>query len=68
MVKCYEFSLKGLNKAIADSKMEKINRWMDIGFWALMGILTAYGLMQYDTLIKMCVCSGTSKIVKFLIK
>jgi hypothetical protein len=32
--KCYKFSNKGLNKAIADRKNEKINKYIDIVFMA----------------------------------
>jgi hypothetical protein len=68
MVKCYKFTQKGLNKAIMDAKNEKISKYIDIGLYGIMGLLCLNGIINYNVIIKMVACSGTSKVVKWLIK
>jgi hypothetical protein len=66
--KCYKFSNKGLNKAIADRKNEKINKYIDIGFYGIIGVLCLSGIINFNSIIHMIACSSTSKVVKILMK
>lgn len=66
MVKTYEFSYQGLQQAFYDNKVEKINRYVNIGFWIFMLLLCKYGSISINGLIKMYACSSTSRIVKYM--
>jgi len=66
--KTYEFSIDGLNHAIADTKQEKINNIINIGFWGLMVGLYLFGNINSNKLISMLACTGTNKVVKFIIR
>lgn len=68
ITKCYKFSTKGLNNAIVDNKMDNINKWIDIGFWTIIIILYVNGLIQYSTLLNMIICSGTSRVFRWILK
>lgn len=64
--KTYKFSQEGLQKAFADSKQEKIDRYVSIGFWVVMLALYGYGTFTTQAMVRMVSCSATSKTVKFL--
>jgi uncharacterized 2Fe-2S/4Fe-4S cluster protein (DUF4445 family) len=67
-VKCYKFSREGLQKAVIDRKSEKIGKWVGIGMWAVIGMLFLNGILSQDAMVKMLLGSGTSKMVKFMVR
>lgn len=67
MVKTYEFSYKGLQQAFMDNKIERMDKAVKISFWLVILGLYGYGVISTQGIIKMCACSSTSKIVKYLI-
>lgn len=65
--KTYEFSYKGLQKAFADRRQEKIDIGTKIFVWLVIFGLYGYGTITTSGIIKMLACNGTSKFVKYLI-
>ena len=65
--KTYEFSEKGLDKAISDRKNEVMGKCISIGVWSVIGILGVGGIISHYGIVKMVACTGTSKVVKALI-
>jgi hypothetical protein len=65
--KVYKFTQEGLRKAIADEKNEKVSKWVDIGIWVVIIGLCGYGVVRFDTVVKMVCCSGVSRVVKWIV-
>jgi hypothetical protein len=63
----YEFSMKGWEKAHADAFSDKIGKYTNIVVWGVIVTLAINGVISHQGIIKMFACSGTSKVVKFLI-
>lgn len=66
--KTYKFGLDGLNKAILDSKQEKVDKIVNIGFWGIIASLYILGNINSSKVMSMVACTGTSKIVKYIIR
>lgn len=66
--KTYKFNTIGLYKAILDSKQDKINKVIDVGFYGVMGFLFLNGTITTNVIISMAACTVTSKTVKWFMR
>ena len=65
--KTYEFSNRGLQKAIIDRKGEVIGIYTNIAIWGVISGLGIGGVISHYGIVKILACSGTSKVVKTII-
>lgn len=67
-MKSYPFSKEGLQQIKIDKQKNKINNISNIIVYSVIAILLIKGTIGSKFLINMIACTGTSKIVKWLVR